>query len=434
MVIAFSGCTPATPVLTPERTTNQPSATAGLPTLAPTLTPFIQASAYPTQEWPDQPALIASGDASVPFIAWLPNGELLFWYERGVKSGAYWLSPQGRAVYVDFSENGEPVSGAAMEHAATLEQMPGIGWQVRLIAPGGSKRITRQVQVPMNLDDLSERPELAVQEPNSLREAARFAGQALGFFACTAAQGATSEVRLTFDWACSSQAARLAKATDISQWPVMLEPLSSSLTLECPGSTKGAAPIPFGQCVDEMANWAVKLVNAATQAQRRAERNAQATEAVLALTPATETVEYWPGLAGTPVPTSTMGAPGRLNAARDASTATASPVPTGVGVCGWLEALPGIWELQDEAVKGDPVEIEFFSDGSYLMRLYEWSGDLRGRVQCQKDGTLKLTFRQGYWITALHLAEDRLELNLLTAIGYPASLQKESWQFSRRLD
>ncbi len=433
-VIAFSGCTTSAQMPPAVETATLAPAEAGLPTLSPTLTPFFQASDYPTQNWPDQPVLIASGDAIAPLIAWLPNGELLFWYEQGVKSGAYWLSPQGRAVYVDFSGNGAPVSGAAMGHAATLEQMPATGWQVRLISPGGALRTTHNLRIDKNQEEFPNRPELATQKANSLREAARFAGQALDFFACTAAQGATGEVRLTFDWACTSQAARLSKASDVSQWPVMLEPLSSSLALVCPGSPQGAAPIPFGQCIEEMADWAVTLVNAATQAQRQAERNAQATEVVLALTPATEAVEYWPGVAGTPGPTSTLGAPERLNAARDGSTATPSPVPTGVGVCGWLEALPGIWDLQGEAVKGDPVEIEFLADGSYLMRLYEWPEVLRGRVQCLKDGTLKLTFRQGYWITALHLAEDRLDLNLLTAIGFPASLQKESWQFNRRLD
>ncbi len=378
--------------------------------------------------------IIASGDTIVPLIAWLPNGELLFWRQQGEAGGLYWLSPQGRAVYLDLAVDGAPVNGAAMGYAALIEQVLPNSLQVRLTAPGGAIRTTRNLRIDKNLDDFPDKPALDVRNAGSLRAAAHYAGQALAYFACTAAQGAVGEVRLTFDWACSSQAARLAKATDLTQCPVMLEPLSSSLALVCPGSSKDAAPIPFGQCVVEMADWAASLATQAVQAQSQAERNAHSTAAVLALTPATEAVETMPGVVGTAYPTSTLGAPERLNAVSSAVSGTPTPVPTGAGVCGWLQALPGNWELDGDAVKGDLSEIEFFSGGSYQARLYNWPELLHGSASCLTDGTLKLTFRQGYLIASVNLAEDRLSLNVLTAIGYPASFQKETWRYNRLLE
>ncbi len=291
--------------------------------------------------WPQQPVVIATGYQSVPLIAWLPNGELLFWYEQGAKMGAYWLAPQGRAVYVDFAEQGAPESGATLGHAAFLEPFSATSYLVRLAAPGGSQRITHNVRIDNNLEEFPTRPTEMTKDADSLREATRYAAAALQFFACTAARGATGEVRLTFDWACSSQVARLSQESELSQWPVMLEPLTSSLALVCPGSSDGAAPIPFGQCVDEMAAWGETLVASALQSQRQAERFAEATLAALALTPATEQAQYIPGILASPAPTSTLGAPGRLNAVGNSATETPSPVPTGAGLCGWLPGSAG---------------------------------------------------------------------------------------------
>ncbi len=76
-------------------------------------------------------------------------------------------------------------------------------------------------------------------------------------------------------------------------------------------------------------------------------------------------------------------------------------------------------------------EIEFMVDQRYQAVLSDWPETLSGNVQCLADGTLKLTFRQGYLIASVHLAEDRLSLSLLAAIGLPTSIQKGSWQYRR---
>lgn len=431
MAIALGGCTLVEQVRAPVA---DPIMTQEPPVATPSLTPFIQLTEYPQVNWPEQPVIIASGDATIPLIVWLPNGELLFGYQQGVSSGVYWLSPQGRAVYLDFAAEGAPVSGTSMGYAALIEQVLPNSLQVRLAAPGGAVRTTYKLRIDNDFQEFPARPALEVQDESSLRQATVYAGQALEYFACVAAQGATGEVRLTFDWACSSQAARLSKGVNLAQWPVVLEPLTSSLALLCPGSPKDSAAIPFGQCISEMVDWAASLMTRAMQAQRLAEQNARSTAAVLALTPATEAVEYLPGVGGTLAPTSTLGAPERLNAARDAATATPSPVPTGAGLCGWLQALPGIWDQDGEPVKGDIVEIEFFIDGRYRATLFGWPENLRGNAVCLGDGTLKLTFRQGTILAQVLLAEDRLNLDLITAIGFPASLQQEGWRYSRRLE
>ena len=267
-----------------------------------------------------------------------------------------------------------------------------------------------------------------------MRGAAHYAATALESFTCTASRGASGDVRLTFDWACASQAARLARVTDMTEWPVMMEPVSSSLALACPTSPTGTLPLPLGQCVEEMAEWAASQVRAALRAQEQAVRNAAATAAVVALTPATEQAESSIGVVGTPAPTSTLGAPGRLNPGGEVFTSTPSPVPTGEGICGWLQALPGVWEREGELAKGDVLELDFGKDGDFQATLFEWSEGLRGNMVCRQDGTLKLNFRQGYLYAMVHLAEDQLILDVFTAIGLPAFSERENWQFVRRLD
>jgi hypothetical protein len=447
--VCLSACAhqaPRTPEA-PAAPTSPAATTTYIPPLQqPSPTSLFLATSQPTLDWPQQPVLLATHSDSNPLVVWLPNGELLFWSQLDGKQGAYWLSPQGRAVYLDFADTGPPLKGAANGYATAFERFSPIRMVVRLTGPTGFVRSTYDVVIDRDWGLFPERPEAVAPDEGSLRETARYAGQALESFACSAAWGANGEVRLTFDWACASQSARLWKAEDASQWPIMLEPLSSSLALVCPGSAQGDEPIPLGTCIEQMADWADRLVAAARQDQQLAQRHAAATALVLALTPGVAEdealdllemaalAEPQPGLKGAPEPTATLGPPAHLDASRSAVTGTPTLVPTGVGVCGWYQALPGIWEWEGAARKGDLVELKLFTNGNFRAKLQDWPESLRGNYACQPDGRLKLNFRQGYLFASVNLAEDKLSFDVLSALGLPAYSQSETWHFKRKVE